>query len=120
MIAAMDLVTSELMSFVWDSACSARVRTALSTASFASSVFGLNSFFRSESKSVASAAPIADVVSCWDFGSAISVLRSMASASLRRGLFMRVLLRRKRLKKRRILQQLAHELFCPALAIHVG
>ena len=44
MIASIDLTTSLPMSVVCESACSASVRTACSTAPFASSDLGLNSF----------------------------------------------------------------------------
>src|SRR5688572_10232429 len=118
MIASIDLTTSPLISFVCESACSASVRTARSTASLASSVLGLNSFFRSESKSPASTAPSACVASCWGFGSAMSVLRSGHYRQSGR-LFLRILRGRQGLEQRRILQQLTDEVLGPALAIHI-
>src|SRR6185503_17523808 len=112
-----DLTTSLLINFVCESACSASVRTARSTASLASSVLGLNSFFRSESKSLASTAPMADVTSCWVFGSAMTVLRYGFSSGSG---FARILRRGKRLQEGWILQELGHQLLRPGLAIHIG
>src|SRR5688500_3257336 len=118
MIASIDLTTSLLINFVCASACSASVRTARSTASLASSVFGLNSFFRRKSNSLASRVPVADCGSCWDFCSAITVLRSVRQR-LRRRFILRLLRGRQRLQEGRILQQLAHQILGPALAVHV-
>src|SRR5262245_15666693 len=115
--ASIDLTTSAPMSRVWESACSARVRTARSTASFASSVFGLNSLVRRASKSPTSTAPVAGG-SCKGFGSAIAVLHSVHG--LGGGLVLRLGGCRQRLEESGILQQPADKLLGPGLAVHVG
>src|SRR6185295_10941151 len=119
MIASIDLTTSVPISFVCESACSASVRTARSTASFASSVFGLNSFLRRESNSVTSTAPVSAWGSCWDLGSAMALLRSRAHAT-QLFLVLRILGRRQRLQERRVLQELGNQVLRPGLPVHVG
>src|SRR5258705_2293427 len=118
MIASIDLTTSVPISFVCESACSARVLTARSTASFASSVFGLNSFLSRESNSVTSTAPLSACGSCWDLGSAISVLRSWVHAMSRTALLLRDFRRGQGLQERRILQLLADQILCSRLPLH--
>src|SRR5262245_41853986 len=118
MIASIDLMTSPPISVVCDSACSASVRTARSTASLASSVFGLNSFRNSESKSLASTAAMADACSCCAFGSAMAVLRTGFRSGPGR-LACRVLRRGERLQQRGILQEPGDQLLRPGLAVHI-
>ena len=119
MIASIDLTTSLPMSFVCDSACSASVRTARSTASLASSVFGLNSFLSSESNSVtattsvpASAAGSVILHQPWLFSTRSQGLGGLTLTGFLGG--------RQRLQEGGILQQFADQIFCAALAIHVG
>src|SRR5258708_3545900 len=115
MIASIDLTTSPLISLVCESACSASVRTARSTASFASSVFGLNSCFSRRSNSLDSSAPAG--ACCSDFVSAITVLRS--PQRLLRRFVLWFLCGGKGLQEGGILQQLAVEILRSALAVHV-
>src|SRR5258705_11004158 len=118
MMASIDLTTSLPMSEVCASACSASVRTARSTASLASSVFGLNSLRRSESKSVTpTAAVVACADSCCGFVSAISLLHWSVHGLHRLGAG--VARRRERLQERGVLQELRDEVLGAALAVHV-
>ena len=58
--------------------------------------------------------------SCWDFGSAMAVLRSAVHAVHDDGSSAGFLVVRERLQQRRVLQQLAHQLLGAGLAVHVG
>src|SRR5688572_24962647 len=122
MIDLIDSTTSDLMSAVSTSACSASVRTARSTATCALSDLGLNSRFSRLSKSVTGAASGNDVVCCWTLGSAMttSPLVSNARWPLRGRHVFGLGRRRQRLQQRRVLQQLADQLLGSALAVHVG
>src|ERR1044071_7272969 len=79
MIASMLLTASSEISLVPTRACSARVLTAVSIASLARSVLGLNSFLRRESKALIS---IVSPAPAWACG----LVSAMGSGLLRLGL----------------------------------
>src|ERR1700736_2067236 len=116
MIASIVRNASEPMSLVLLSACSASVWTADATASFAVSVFGLNSFWRSDEKSVASIWVVAEATCASVCGLAIFLFLLVAVGSCRLGLRRR----RKGLHQRRVGENLVQQFLGSGLAIHVG
>src|SRR6266404_9005696 len=112
MIALMVPITSSDTTAVSRNACSASVRTAVSTSDRARSVLGLNSFCRSapnwSASSVAAAAPPSVLAS------AICFLPSLTRSLLR------FCLVGERFQQRGIVQDLRDQLFGAGLAVHVG
>src|SRR4051794_25043750 len=108
-IDSMVLTTSLETSFTPARACSASVLTAASTSSRARSVWGLNSFFSSEVNSLASMVAPSAACAC-SFASAMALL-ALSAFGLRGG--------GQRLEQRRVLEDLGHQLFGAALAVHV-
>src|SRR5215469_16138805 len=118
MMASIDLVASGLINFVCARACAASVRTASSTADFASSVFGLNSFCRSCVNSVPSTSTASACATC----SCVSAMGISCRfcGRCRSSLLGRLCACCQRLQQCRVLQNFADELLRARLAIHVS
>src|SRR5512145_836445 len=109
MIFSIVRTASSLTTLVSASACSASVRTARCTASFASSDFGLNSFFsRAENSSTSAAAGACSPAARVSFAM-ISPLLSFRFRRLPQ-----------RLQELRVLQDLLDQALGAGLAVHVG
>src|SRR5438045_4006123 len=120
MMSSIVLTTSLPMSLVCDSACCASVCTATSTALFASSVFGLNSFCSRLARSLPSTVTPASADVLWVSAMEISpVMRGEGGDRAGSGLVGGLRGLGQRAEQRRVGEQLGQQVFGARLAVHV-